>query len=392
MDYILSLFNNLRTIFITLFIGLAIYYLINIGNRYVEKDRKFIVTKKQVIHFISIGFVIFISYYIYKTATQLTELLMPVLYSVILAYLLNPLINTLEKKGISRGWSIIGIYLVIATSIFLISISLFPKIAQEFENLIKVLPSYFNKAYVFLNGIYEKYSKSMDNLPIEFQTIDEVVKENLNEIQLTLITYIKSIANTIINMFSRIFTFVIIPIFTFYFLKDKEYFRRKIYLTIPKAYRCDVGRIAREIDIVLGKFIRGQLIIATFIGSATAIALLILGIDFAFIIGLIAGIADVIPYFGPIIGIIPALIFALLDKPIKAIWVIIAFVIIQQIESNILAPKIVGDSVGLHPIIVIIALLIGGSFFGIIGMLLAVPVAAIIKITSAFIIEKLTKA
>jgi len=317
---------------------------------------------------------------------------MPVLYSVILAYLLNPLINTLEKKGISRGWSIIGIYLVIATSIFLISISLFPKIAQEFENLIKVLPSYFNKAYVFLNGIYEKYSKSMDNLPIEFQTIDEVVKENLNEIQLTLITYIKSIANTIINMFSRIFTFVIIPIFTFYFLKDKEYFRRKIYLTIPKAYRCDVGRIAREIDIVLGKFIRGQLIIATFIGSATAIALLILGIDFAFIIGLIAGIADVIPYFGPIIGIIPALIFALLDKPIKAIWVIIAFVIIQQIESNILAPKIVGDSVGLHPIIVIIALLIGGSFFGIIGMLLAVPVAAIIKITSAFIIEKLTKA
>ncbi len=390
MAYIIIILSYLKTLFLTGLLGLLIYYIINIGNRYVDDNRKFKITKKHLTYFAIAAVSLFVLYYFFKVSAQITELITPVIYSIVFAYLLNPFVNLLERKRIQRLWGVLLIYILVIVIIVILSLIIFPKISNEFQELGKFLTAYYEEMNGHINELYIKYSNNFKNLPPEFQSIKDIIMENVSKIQLALLDSLRSITASIIGMFSKIFSFIIIPILTFYFLKDKEYFKKKICSLIPKKIKTDTLRISREIDSALGKFIRGQLIVALFVGIFTVIGLMLLGIDFALVIGLVAGIANFIPFFGPIIGIVPAIIFALLESPIKVIWVIILFVVIQQIESNILSPKIVGESVGLHPVVVIIALLIGASLMGIIGMLLAVPVAAIIKIVSKFALEKLT--
>lgn len=391
MDNVLKLSYYLQGIFITVLLGLSIYFLINIGNTYVKPEKKLFFSRRKIILGSLTAILIVIFYNFFKGSSKIAQIILLIFYSIVLSYLLNPLVTLIEKKGIKRTLSILLVYLILITFIIIVLMSIVPRLSSEFENLVVLLPSYFNRIYDYFNNIFVKYSKHIDKLPPEFQAIREVFLENLNEIQALLLNYIRNITSSVINIFSKMISFFIVPILTFYFLRDKDYFKKKIILIIPKNHRNDVVKIGRETDEILGKFVRGQLLVATFVGISTSIALLIIGVDFAIIIGLVAGIADIIPYFGPIIGIFPALIFALLKSPVKALWVIISFTIIQQLESNIIEPKIVGESVGVHPVVVMLALLIGGSYFGIIGMLFAIPMTIVLRIISGFIIDKISR-
>ncbi|WP_352418536.1 AI-2E family transporter [Proteiniborus sp.] len=391
MDNLLRLSDYLQNIFITILIGLFIYFLINIGNKYVKPEKRLhFLPRKIIITSITI-FLMVILYNLFKGPSKITKILLLTFYSIVLSYLLNPLVNLIEKKGIKRSYSILIVYLFLITIIVIVSLSLVPKVFSEFENLVKLMPSYFNKTYDYFNNFFVKYSKHLDKLPPGFQEVKKIFLENLRDVQALLLGYLRNITNSLIGIFPKMISFIIVPILTFYFLKDKEYFKKKIILIIPKNLRNDIMQIVREVDKVLGKFVRGQLLVCAFVGISTSIALLLIGVDFAIIIGLVAGIADIIPYFGPIIGIVPALVFAILKGPLKALWVIISFIIIQQIECNVIEPKIVGDSVGIHPVGVMLALLIGGSYFGIVGMIFAIPVAIVIKVTSGFIIDKISR-
>ena len=390
MTYILLLSTYLNAILVTGLIGLIIYYLIHIGNRFVEDDRRFRVKKRYIFYLITILILVYLVYYIFFEKSAISGLLGPVLYSIAFAYLLNPLVSILEDKKIKRLWGVLIVYLLLIGIVVILSLLIYPKISTEVQNLVKLLPDYFKETNLFINDLYTKFSSNMESLPPEFESIREVIEENLTKLQNILISFLTNVTSSIIGLFSKVISLVLIPILTFYFLKDKEYFKKKISLSLPKKHRKDIFKVSREIDRVLERFIRGQMIVALFVGVLTTIGLLILGIDFALVIGLVAGIANFIPFFGPIIGIFPAVIFALLENPSKVIWVVLLFIIIQQIESNIISPKIVGESVGLHPIIIIIVLLIGGNVAGIIGMLLSVPIAAVIKIVSGFMIERLS--
>lgn len=390
MDRFLLILSSINTFFIILIVLIILYYYIGIVGSNFTKDKLIVLKKKVKYRFWIVLIIFIIILFIVKYHLIVKRVFFILLFSIIFAYLLNPLVNIVEKKSIKRVWAVLVVYLTIFFTLSIIFISIIPKIVEEFKSLMQILPSYINQIYSIFNENYIKYTKNINNLPIELLGIKDAVIENLLKIQNVIVNSTKQFTNSIISGFSKIVTFVLVPILAFYFLKDKELFSKKLCLSIPKEYRRDVIKISREIDFVLGKFIRGQLIVATFVGVATSISLMILRIDFALIIGLIAGLGDIIPYFGPIIGIIPAILFALLDSPGKAIWVIIIFTIIQQIEGNIVSPKIVGESVGIHPVIIIIILLIGGSLFGILGMLLAVPFAAIMKVIVSFIIEKIT--
>ncbi|WIV11191.1 AI-2E family transporter [Proteiniborus sp. MB09-C3] len=391
MDNLLKLSDYLRSIFITALLGLCIYFLLNIGNRYVKPENRLQFSRRKIIFTFVIVILIVIFYNLFKGYSKIAPLLLLVFYSIVLSYLLNPLVNIIEKRGFKRSYSILLIYLFLLTLIILLIVSIVPKLSSEFENLVRLLPSYFNRIYDYFNNISVKYSKHLDKLPPEFQAIKEVFFENLKNFQVLILNYLRNITNSAISIFSKMVSFVIVPIMAYYFLKDKDYFKKKITLIIPKNQRNDVLKIGREVDKVLGRFIRGQLLVCTFVGISSSIALLIIGVDFAIIIGLVAGIADIIPYFGPIIGIFPAIVFALLKSPMKALWVIISFTVIQQLESNIIAPKIVGESVGVHPVIIMLALLIGGSYFGITGMLFAIPATIVLKIVSSFLIDKISR-
>ncbi|CCQ97591.1 putative membrane protein [[Clostridium] ultunense Esp] len=382
------LMRNLIIIISTLLI-LAIYYLIHIGNRYVEEDKRIRINKKRVFPVLLILIIIYSFYLLSKKYGILSDTFKTIIISAVLAYLFNPIINFFEKHKISRGWGVLIVYMVIIGIIIILSFLVFPKTGKEVKRFLAVLPMYFEKFSNFVDDLYYKYYTNMDNMPPILQGIEGVILNSFQNVENAIITNISRFFEGIISTFSKIISLILIPILTFYFLKDKEYFKTKIYLTIPKKMRREVKEVSLEIDRVLSQFIRGRLILAIYVGIATTILLMILGIDFAIVIGIITGVADIIPYFGPFLGFLPAVFFALLNSPIKALWVAVLFVGIQWIENNVLAPKIIGETTGIHPITILLALIIGGGLFGVMGMIFSIPAVAVFKILFGFFIEKI---
>ncbi len=373
------------------FLFFLIYYLINIGNKYVNEDKRIKINVRKV--FFVLIFITFI-YLIYKILNKysfLSSLFGMFIFSVIMAYLFNPIVNFFEKRKIRRSLGILIVYAIILGVIVILSLTIIPNITKEAKKLMEILPLYLNRIFDFLNNIYDRYYSSIYSLPPQLQGVEQAVMDSAENIGNILSESIKKITNSMMNILPKITSIILVPIFTFYLILDKDSIKNKIYITVPKDKRQDFSRLSKEIDKALGEFIRGRVIVAIFIGVSTTIALLILKIPFGLVIGLIAGIADIIPYFGPVIGIIPAVIFALLDSPLKALWVIIIFTVIQQIENDLITPKIIGESIGIHPITVIVSLIIGGEIMGIWGMVLAVPAVAVGKIVFSFFMEKLNK-
>lgn len=391
MEYIVELSKDSQSILITLLLLVSLYYTINIGNKYVHIDNRCYITKKHIALIASSMLVIIITYNLVRGTSILKEILILILYSIIISYVLNPLVNYFEKKGIKRSFGILMVYIFILTIIVLIFITAVPKIVKELENLIELIPDYTNKAYDIFNKRYVKYIESIEKLPNGFKGINQIVFENLNNIEEYSLRYLRKVTSSIINIITGSFKLLIVPIISFYFIKDKEYFKKKLYMIIPKAYRRDTIRLSRDIDLVLSKFVRGQIIISIIVGLLTMVGLLIIKLDFAILIGLVVMVFEIIPYFGPLIGAVLTVIFGLLHSPSKAIWGLIILTIVQQLESNVISPKIIGGSVGLHPVVVILVVIIGGSYFGVVGMLLAVPFSAILKIIVSFAIDKVSE-
>ncbi len=368
---------NIILFFLFLFL---IYYLINIGNKYVIYRKKVKFSRKHYILSMVIIILFFFFVFIYAFSEILISNLIPILWAVVFAYLLNPLVHKMMEYKISRLWSVTILYITIFGIISIASITITPRVTEEIKNLIEVLPKYTKRANTFINNMYQKYSLSMSSLPPEFIGVDVALRDHLNKLQMHIIDFLRGATEKGLSFFSSIVSIILIPIYSFYFLKDTNFFRKKLLIMIPKTMRNEVIYISKDVNKIISKFIRGQFIIAAIVGIMSIIMLITLDVEFAFLIGIIAGVTNIIPYFGPIIGAVPGVIIALLDNPIKAFWVIVGFFIIQQIESVFLSPKIVGDSVGLHPVFVIIALLIGGQILGIAGLIFAIPIAASIKI------------
>lgn len=389
-SYLIASIFLLMSIFLTILLIFSIYYLIHIGNRFVDIKSK-LTLKKKHFFYLSIFLVgILCVLLTYHHRNIISQFLGPLIWAVIIAYLLSPMVHFLERKGFKRIWAVVLLYTAGISAIIFLSVTITPKITREISNLIELLPQYSRQTNLLVNRIYTQI-KQLDDISPQLSGVKEVIEGNIVNIEYEIIDVLRQLTNSIIGTLSHIVTLALIPIFSFYFLKDADYFKKKIIFLIPKSCREECINIGRDIDKLLSKFIRGQIIVAMIVGLLSTIALFILGIDFAFLIGFIAGVSNIIPYVGPIIGAIPAVVIALLDTPAKAIWVILAFTIIQQIESAVLSPKIVGDSVGLHPIVVILSLLIGNEWYGVIGMLFAVPIAASIKIVGKHIINLIVR-
>jgi predicted PurR-regulated permease PerM len=193
-----------------------------------------------------------------------------------------------------------------------------------------------------------------------------------------LFTSIQEFGNNLLNI---MLGFVI----AFYLLKDVEYFRNLYHestsFLFNRKYNEKLSGILADINGVVSKFIRGQLLVALIVGILSSIGLYAVGLDYAVLVGMTAGLFNIIPYFGPIVGAILAVIVGLISgSPLKALISVLVLIVVQQLESIIISPKIVGDSVGLHPVFIMLSVVIGGTFFGLMGMLIAVPIAGIIKL------------
>lgn len=328
-------------------------------------------------------------------------LIKPLVIAIIIAYLLYPLTKFIENflrtnnllkiknKGTRRVISIVSSYLLIIGIVLAVLCGIYFMIGGQLSknititNIITDISHYLNSSSFSASSI----ENTLKNLNIPFiDNLQPYIIQIVDTVQKYIISNLGAMTSNIMSIGSSIASFFIAIIISIYILKDSEYFIelwKKLYYLIFKKSR--IGNKITEnfiiIHDVFSRFIRGQLLEAFFVGALSAIALSIVGIDYAVVIGLIAGICNMIPYVGPLVGTVLAAIMGLLSgRPIKVIYAIIAMLIVQQVDNNLLAPKIVGNSVGLHAVFTMMAILVGGNIGGLIGMLIAVPVAASIRV------------
>ncbi len=375
-------------ILFTILLILLIYYLTNIGNKFVDERKMLRFTDRRILPTVLGVLAIYILYILIKKYTILSDTFYALIISAIIAYALNPLINYLETKKIKRLYGVLLVYLTIVGGFFILAFLVIPKSSVEIKRLITNMPTYFEQGSKIIDDIYVKYYSTLGDLPPMFKGIEQAVKDNIANIERVLAMGAKNFIGGIIHGLSKVVSIVLTPILTLYFLVDKDMFRKKLESLIPLRHRKDVMYLAKKIDFSLSKFVRGRLLMSLYVGIVTTIVLLFMGIEFAFVIGFITGVADIIPYIGPLLGFVPAVFFAYMSRPIKVVWVIIFFLFIQWAENNILAPKIIGENLGMHPLVILLSIVIGGGVFGVFGMILSVPIVAVFRILYKFFKEK----
>lgn len=397
-----------------LLLSLMIYYLINIGNRFIEGDKRIKIDLKLIIKIFIAIVILYLVTIIFEKYTILGYTLWSLIIGIIFAYVIDPIVNFLERKGIKRPFGVIIVYITTLIVFAILLVTVIPKTITEITNLLASLPpmidsmsrgltKFFYKLAEdyninlppsFLNmlsGTTDGVSKSaklvtnsQDPLTNMFNSFSNAITNILGNVQKSALDSLRSVVVKLYGLVTSTLKIVLVLIFSFYFSIGKEKYLKSFKKSIPNKYRDDVNYLAVRINTSLQQFIRGRLLLALFVGFLTMIYLLILRVDFAIVIGMITCIADIIPYIGPFLGFVPAVLFAFMDAPLKALWVSILFIIIQWAENNILAPKLIGDSTGLNPLVVLISIIIGGGIFGIWGMVVSVPLVSIILILLDF--------
>lgn len=336
---------------------------------------------KKTLRLILVGVMIVAALYLFYLVRVI---LPPFIMAVILAYLLHPLVETVEKRNVPKVLAILITYLSVISVVLALAFYGFPLILRELNTFAETIPDYTRQVQELLRDFYQDYRRVV--IP---ESIRQVLNETIAGFESKMLQGVRAVAQGIINLFSQVLGLIIAPVLAFYMLKDAENISNKIVSVFPPGWRGEILSLWNQIDEVLVKFIRGHLLVALIVGILTSIGLAILKLKFALLLGIIAGLADLIPYFGPFIGAVPAVALALLQSKYLALYVVLVMIVVQQLESNLISPKILGESVGLHPLAVIFALLAGGHLFGIVGMLVAVPVTAVMKILLNYVITKL---
>lgn len=347
-----------------------------------------------------IGFVPAFLVKIFAFISKVVDMLMPVVIGLVIAYLLygpvtfieNFLLNRkhfpIKKKGGCRALGIIITYIFVIGIVFSIVFGMYYMIGGQISksttmnNIYKAITSYFNNNTISADALQSQLSKY--NLPFS-----DLISSKMGDIAAGLSNFLSWLVaflfGSAISIGSNLFTWFVGIMLSIYFLQSSDYFKllwRKLYYVIFR--NSHVGATIRHglyvINHTFSNYIRGQLIEAFLVGVLSVISLYILDVDYALVIGIISGICNLIPYVGPLVGTVLAGLVALLSGDIwLCIWAVIAMQVVQQIDGNILAPKVVGDIVGLHPALIIIAILIGGNYGGLMGMLIAVPICASVK-------------
>ncbi len=302
----------------------------------------------------------------------------------ILAYLLNPLVEWLEKHKLGRRWAIAvvfaGIILVIGLGLLLI----LPTLYNELSKLAVVLPQTMQSLDRFLQGLREQFRSA--GLP---NKVVAVLDQHLGQGEEVLAARLQSFLQNLPEALTSIGLFILSPILAIYFLVDWPRLGEGLHRMVQSRWRMDWQRLWQDINHVLHRFLRGNLLVAAIVGVLTGIGVKLIGMDYALLIGLICGVSDVIPFFGPFIGGVPSVLLALIKSPWMGLKVALVIFIVQQVESDVISPKLMGDSVGLHPLLVVFAILAGGEIAGIWGMMLAVPVAAVLRVVLRFVYLRL---
>ncbi|MDA8227271.1 MAG: AI-2E family transporter [Desulfitobacterium hafniense] len=300
--------------------------------------------------------------------------LSPFLLAFALAYLLSPIVEWLERHHLSRNWAITLVFIGILSGFSALLLFIIPRLYGELSKLATVLPGTMQSIEQLIQGLRANYTNGLPNRVVM------VLDGHLNQGEVFLAERLNEFLSDLPEMIASMTLLILSPIMAIYFLADWKKFQEGLIRIVPQRNRLDWQRLLQDINHVIRRFVRGHLTVATFVGVLVGVGVKLIGMDYAFLIGFICGVFDLIPYFGPLIGAIPSVILGLIISPWMALKVAIVIMIVQQLESNVISPKLMGDSVGLHPLWIVFALLAGGELAGFWGMLLAVPFTAVLRV------------
>jgi predicted PurR-regulated permease PerM len=318
----------------------------------------------------------------------LSEILLPFIAGAAIAYLLTPVTDRMERLGVNRLAAALLIITVVVMAIVLVILLVAPILGGQLSSFIEKLPDYVGKLQSLLNDQSRPWVQKLLGAGINTdKTFGDLVTQGAG----WLTTFLKSLwsgGRALLSVFSLI---VVTPVVAFYLIYDWHRMIRTADNWIPVHQRDTVRRLAREVDAAISGFVRGQSAVCLILGSFYAVALTLSGLNFGLLIGLISGIITFIPYVGSMTGLILALGVAVAQfwpEYSSILFVLGIFLVGQFVEGNLLAPKLVGESVGLHPLWLIFALLAFGYLFGFVGLLVAVPLAATIGVLVRFALQR----
>ena len=306
---------------------------------------------------------------------KVRTILGPFFLAFVLAYLLNPLVDGLERHQISRSMAIALVFILIIGVIATVFFLILPIIYNELSKLAVVLPHTIQSVAEKIEEFREQYKAT--GLP---SRVALVLDQHLGQGEAIIADQLNLFLINLPNVLSTVTLYILSPVIAIYFLADWKALEEGFYRIIPQRWRMEWRRLWQDINHVIRQFVRGNLVVALIVGVLIGVGVKLVGMEYALLIGLICGFFDLIPYFGPVIGAVPSVLLALTKSPVMAFKVAIVILIVQQLEGNVISPKLMGNSVGLHPLWVVFALLACGEIAGVWGMLLAVPLAAVIRV------------
>lgn len=310
----------------------------------------------------------------------LKSVLLPFVAGIIIGYLLDPWASYFERHGMNRTLATILVLFLVVIFLIPALIVLFSIIDEQIGRFLEALPQYIT---IFVKKIEPIIQELQSRFPsLEADKIKAYIKGNMANGLKIIGSVIRSVISSGFAFFNLLSLLLITPVVTFYMLRDWDKFIAKVDSLLPVKSQDSIREQAKEIDCTLAGFIRGQLSVCLILGTYYSLGLYFIGLELGVVVGFVAGIISFIPYIGSIFGftVSIAIAFAQFDSWGPILQVIGVFLVGQFVEGNFLTPKLVGENVGLHPVWVMFALLAGGVLLGFLGLMIAVPVAAIIGV------------
>ncbi|WP_424767776.1 AI-2E family transporter [Paenibacillus sp. sgz302251] len=358
-----------------------------------ERFKRFILNNKFVIFLlvlllIGLNIMVFtkISYVFTPFTVLLKTLLLPVILAGIVYYLLNPIVDYLERRRVKRVYSILILFLLVAGLITVILVAVIPFLNAQITSLVRNLPVYGEQ----LRGKFEEFMGSAG-----FIQIQEYLNLNPSELTGNVTERATALLNSTLTSIGSFFgalkevvlAIVTLPFILFYMLRDGKQLPHKMVRVVPSKMQSQTLHIMAEMNNQISSYIRGQIIVSFCIGALLYVGYLIIGLEYSLVLALVAACTSIIPYLGPAIAITPALIVALLTSPVMLLKMIVIWTIVQLIEGKFISPQIMGKSLQIHPLTIIFVILTAGNLFGFVGIVLAVPGYAVLKVIAIHLFE-----
>lgn len=300
--------------------------------------------------------------------------LFPFIISAFITYLLHPIVEKLNESLLPRWLAILIIYLLFFGGVGLAIYKGIPAFITQLRDLVENAPNFTNQYRSWVILIQEQTSA----WPEGFQ---DKIDEGIVAAEAALDDLLSKVINILVGFLNSIVIIALIPFITFYMLKDIEDIKKALWYLTPKKWRASGIHFLKDIDKSLGGYIRGQLLVGVTVGAIAALLFWFVKMKYPLLLGFIVGATNIIPYFGPIIALVPIVIIAATISVKMVITSVIIVFVLQFTEGNILSPLIVGKSLHMHPLLIMLALLAGGEIGGVVGLIIAVPILAILKVS-----------